>query len=54
MNSQYIEYQRGYLDPESAEAMLNAAASRLPFWEELGVNLGSTEFEQAVRRVAGK
>ena len=52
MYSQYVEYQRGYLDPESAEAMLNAAASKLLLWEELGVNLGSTDFEQAVRRVA--
>ena len=54
MYSQYIEYQRGYLDPDAAEGILRAAASRLPFWEELGIELGDTGFEQAVKRVAGR
>lgn len=54
MYSQYVEYQRGYLDPAAAETILNAAAENLPFWEELGYQLGDNDFEQALRRFAGR
>ena len=52
MRSQYIQYTRGYLDEETANALLLAAASRLPFWEELGINLLENEFNRAVRLIA--
>lgn len=48
MYSRYIEYQRGYLDSATVEGMLSTAAEMLPFWEELGYELGNNEFEQAL------
>jgi hypothetical protein len=54
MWSQYIEYSRGYLDEATAETMLRAAAELLPYWEELGYELGDNQFEQAIRIAAGR
>lgn len=52
MRSQYIQYTRGYLDKETANGILRAAASNLPFWEKLGINLLDNEFSRAVRLTA--
>jgi hypothetical protein len=54
MQSQYIEYIRGYLDEETADGMVRSAAAFLPYWEELGYELGDNEFEQAIRKAAGR
>jgi hypothetical protein len=54
MQSQYIEYIRGYLDEETADGMVRSAAAFLPYWEELGYELGHNEFEQAIRKAAGR
>ena len=52
MRSQYIEFSRGYLDKATAEGMLNAAAEMVPYWEELGYELGDNPFEQAIKVAA--
>ena len=54
MRSQYIQYTGGYLDKKEADTIVHAAARALPLWEELGIELPDSEFEQAVRRAAGK
>jgi len=54
MRSQYIQYTRGYLDEETANNIVIAGARSLPYWEELGVALFDTEFDQAIRSAAGK
>jgi len=54
MISQYIQYTRGYLDEETAENIVRAAAANLPYWEDLGVVLVDNQFGQAVLRAAGE
>jgi len=54
MNSQYIQYMRGYLDEETADGIVQSAVNALPYWEELGYELGDTDFEQAIKRAAGR
>ena len=57
MRSQYAEYVNGFLDKESADKVVAAAARSLPYWESLGLednDFRDTEFEQAVRRAAGR
>jgi len=54
MRSQYTEYIRGYLDQETANGIVIAAANRLPLWEEIEMNLGDDEFIKAVREMAGR
>ena len=54
MNSQYIQYVRGYLDEEIADDIVQSAANALTYWEELGYELGDTDFEQAIKRAAGR
>ncbi len=54
MRSQYIQYVRGYLDEETANGIVRSAVNWLPYWEELGYELGDNEFEQAIRRAAGR
>ena len=54
MRSQYTEYVRGYLDHDTAEGIVGAASGLLPYWEELGYELGNGEFEQAIRKAAGR
>jgi hypothetical protein len=54
MRSQYIQYVRGYLDAETAEGIVQAAVRSLPYWEELGYELGDDEIEQAIRQAADK
>jgi len=54
MNSQYIQYVRGYLDEETADGIVQSAVNALPYWEELGYELGDTDFEQAIKRAAGR
>ena len=54
MRSQYIEYVRGYLDQETADFIVKAAANSLPYWEELGYELGDREFDQAIKEAAGR
>ena len=54
MQSHYIEYARGYLDDETANTILRDAATSLPYWEELGYELGNSDFEQAIKKAAGR
>lgn len=49
MRSQYIQYVRGYLDAETAEGIIRTAVTFLPYWQDLGYELGDNEFEQAIR-----
>ena len=50
MRSQYIQYIRGYLDEETATGIVNAAIEFLPYWQDVGYELGDNEFEQAIRQ----
>ena len=54
MRSQYIQFVRGYLDAETADGIVQAAVGSLPYWEELGYELGDNEFEQAIRQATGR
>ena len=54
MRSQYIEYVRGYLDQDTANGIVEAAVNWLPYWEELGYELGDREFDQAIKEAAGR
>jgi len=54
MRSQYIEYVRGYLDQDTANRVVVAAVNWLPYWEELGYELGDNDFEQAIKKAAGR
>jgi hypothetical protein len=54
MRSQYIEYVRGYLDQDTANGIVVAAVNWLPYWEELGYELGDNDFEQAIKKAAGR
>lgn len=54
MRSQYVEYVRGYLDQDTANSFVESAAKWLPYWEELGYELGATEFDQAIKEAAGR
>jgi hypothetical protein len=49
MNSHYIEFLRGYLDEDTANKMVKDAAGVLLYWEELGFELGDSEFDEAIR-----
>ena len=52
MTSQYIQYLQGYIDQNTADAIVFEAAKFLPFWEELGFELGNSEFDQAIEKAA--
>ena len=54
MTSQYIEFLRGYLDEATAEVIVRSAAELLPYWEELGFELGDDPFEQVIKVAAGR
>ena len=54
MLSQYVQYTQGYIDQSIADGVVNAAAEDLPYWEELGFELGNDEFNQAIKNVAGR
>ena len=54
MNTQYIEYLRGYTGEASADSIVEAAVGFLPYWEELGYELGDSEFAQAIKKAAGR
>ena len=54
MRSQYIEYVRGYLDQDTANRIMAAAVRFLPYWEELGYEIGDNDFDQAIKEAAGR
>ena len=54
MRSQYIEFLRGYLDEDTANSIVGSAAYLLPYWEELGLELGDSEFHEAIREEIGR
>lgn len=54
MRGQYVEYVNGFLDKESADEIIAAAVSSLPYWEGLGFELENTEFDRAIGRAAGR
>ena len=58
MASQYLEFQRGYLDEDTAKSVVRGAAQFVPYWEELGIelgdNLGQNKFDEAIREEIGR
>ncbi len=54
MRSQYIQYAQGYIDQSTADGIVYAAAEDLPYWEELGFELGNNEFHKAIKNAAGR
>jgi hypothetical protein len=54
MRGNYTEYVRGYLDQDTANGFVEVAVNLLPYWEELGFDLGNNEFDQAIRKAAGR
>jgi hypothetical protein len=48
MQGQHYQYRRGFLEEDTAEAFLGAAARRLELWNELGINIVDEEFRQSV------
>jgi hypothetical protein len=54
MRGQYTEYVRGYLEQDTASGIVEAAVDLLPYWEALGYDLGNNDFEQAIRKAAGR
>jgi hypothetical protein len=51
MQAQFYQFQRGFLDEVSANAMLRAAAVNLSVWDELGLFPDDVAFRQAVEAV---
>jgi hypothetical protein len=51
MQNQFNDYNLGYLDDDSYQAMLTEAARRHNWWKELGVAIDDPDFEQAVEAV---
>ena len=54
MRGQYVQFVRGYLDKATADRIVQAAADRLPVWDELGVLLFDDDFGRAVNKAAGR
>ena len=54
MQSQYIQFVRGYLDTKTADRIVDAAVTRLALWDELDIYLGNSEFELAIRQRSGQ
>ena len=56
MSSQYILYERGYLDDRTAQQFVQTAANWLPYWEDLGLDIevADSSFASAVREAAGR
>jgi hypothetical protein len=54
MRGQYIQYLRGYLDKATADRIVQAAAARLPMWDDLEIPLFDDDFGRAVNRAAGR
>ena len=52
MMSQYIQYLQGYIDQDVADGIIEAAVRDLPNWEELGIEQGNSEFDQAIEKAA--
>ena len=54
MQSHYTQYTRGYLEHDTANTILRDAVTSLPYWEALGYELGNSDFEQAIKKAAGR
>ena len=54
MASQYHQFQHGYLDQATADDIVNAAVGNLKLWEQLGFEIGDSEFGLAIRAAAGR
>lgn len=56
MASQYVLYERGYLDESTAQEFVQAAADWLSYWEALGfeVERDDSPFANAVLEAAGR
>lgn len=54
MSSQYIEYLRGYTGEASGNQIIEAAVFMLPYWEELGYELGDGPFSEAIKTAADR
>ena len=54
MQSHYYHYQQGYLDQETGEQVLQAAARRLERWKALGVEIENQLFKRLVEEAATK
>ena len=52
MQSDYVQYLRGYIEQETIDIVLGSAVYRLPFWKELGWEPGSRPFDEALKEAA--
>jgi hypothetical protein len=52
MENHYMHFERGYLDEETGQAILNAASRSLKIWRELDVVLPNKKFEEIVEETA--
>jgi hypothetical protein len=52
MQGHYYQYQQGYLNKETGDQILSAAASSLELWNQLGVVIVDQEFRRLVEAAA--
>ena len=52
MESHYLHYEMGYLDLETAQSVLTAAANRLGLWRQLELFFPNKRFEKAIEEHA--
>jgi hypothetical protein len=52
MESHYYHYQQGYIDRETGEQVLRAAARRLERWKALSVEINNKQFLRLVEEAA--
>ena len=52
MESHYYHYEQGFLDQETGQVVLNAAADSLELWKQLDVRFSSKRFQRLVEEVA--
>lgn len=54
MQGQYFQHTQGYLDQETGDRILLAAANRLQSWNELNVEIANPEFGRLVEQAAAR
>jgi hypothetical protein len=52
MQSHYYHYEQGYLDDETGQEVLNAAADSLALWKQFDVKISNKRFLRVVEEVA--
>ena len=48
MSGQYYQYMQGYIDEQTAEAVLSGARARYPLWKALGITIDNHDLRSAV------